>query len=156
MNLNITTERLAFPILQFRSEVDLQTPTFLRKCWYTGFNKWENVRCPDLQNNIFRKCVHISYVCWSMFGIIQGARGPYLVTSLEVPKIFQKVLQYVRLPDIFQYFLEHFWNSIFSPNLDLSTPFYQPNTLKSIRTHYRFAFFKCWHCAFLFSIAPPR
>ena len=48
-------------------------------------------------NNIFLKRFHLfSDIVWTVFVINKGPGSRYLVTCLEVPKMFQKVLQYVR------------------------------------------------------------
>ena len=44
-----------------------------------------------------QKCVHnCYYICCSFFVMNKGPGGRDLVTFLEVPEMFQEVLQYVR------------------------------------------------------------
>ena len=37
------------------------------------------------------------FICWSTFVINTGPGGPYFVDFLEVPKMIQRILQYVRM-----------------------------------------------------------
>ena len=53
------------------------------------------------KNNMFVNCFNILLDFVKYFGKNEGPGGPYLVTFLEVPKIIQKVLQYVWEPSHF-------------------------------------------------------
>ena len=63
-----------------------------------GFKVFQNYGCPSLQNNICIKHVHMLLTFLYISVINKGSEGRHLVVFLEVPKIMQKVLEYVRGP----------------------------------------------------------
>ena len=60
------------------------------------------LRLPELQNiKCVINCFHTLLVCFEDCSVMNnGSEGPYLVNLLEVPKLIQKVLEYVRKPEL--------------------------------------------------------
>ena len=60
-----------------------------------GFSKF---KYPDFKNPYVRNVYIFSLYSLKYFCNKKGGGGPYLVTFVEVPEMFHKVLQYVREP----------------------------------------------------------